>query len=384
MIRIKPHAPRRGAGAHRTARLRARTPQGDCPGATTSFERPRTRRLRRALALGLPTVWGAVAITYKLTCPLAQQHSLSARIVTSAVFFAVGTGLVLQVRSALLRELRQLREVAGAAQNVLLRPLPPRVDGFALAAGRLSATHGASVGGDLYEVAATDHGVRLVMGDVRGHGLAAIGTAAAVLGSFREAAHEEPELPLVLRRLERALARHLRERSRAEHPANGAAPPESPLAEEFVTVLLVEIGPDGDVWALNCGHPWPYRLRGRAEPMPGGDPLPPLGPFPLPAELPPVRLGRLLPGDALVLYTDGMEDARDTAGRFFPLRSVLGEAARTPPVSPQRVIHVVYGELLRHIGRLTSDDAALLVLRNDRSRVPSQSTETGRRARTMS
>ncbi|MFD0416360.1 PP2C family protein-serine/threonine phosphatase [Streptomyces sp. NPDC127108] len=384
MIRIKPRAPRRSAGAHRTAGFRARTPQGDCPGATTSFERPRTRRLRRALALGLPTVWGAAAITYKLTCPLAQQDSLSARIVTSAVFFAVGTGLVLHVRRALLRELRQLREVAGAAQNVLLRPLPPRVDGFALAAGRLSATHGASVGGDLYEVAATDHGVRLVMGDVRGHGLAAIGTAAAVLGSFREAAHEEPELPLVLRRLERALARHLRERSRAEHPASGAAPPESPLAEEFVTVLLVEIGPDGDVATLNCGHPWPYRLRGRAEPMPGGDPLPPLGPFPLPAELAPVRLGRLLPGDALVLYTDGMEDARDTAGRFFPLQSVLTEVARTQPVSPQRVIHAVYGELLRHIGRLTSDDAALLVLRNDRSRVPSQATETGRRARTMS
>ncbi|MBJ3807918.1 serine/threonine-protein phosphatase [Streptomyces flavofungini] len=329
-------------------------------------------------------MWGAVAITYKLTCPLAQQQSLGARIVTSAVFFAVGTGLVLQVRRALLRELRQLRAVAGAAQNVLLRPLPPRVDGLALAAGRLSATHGASVGGDLYEVAATDHGVRLVMGDVRGHGLAAIGTAAAVLGSFREAAHEEPELPLVLRRLERALDRHLRERSRAEHPANGAAPPESPLAEEFVTVLLVEISRDGDVRALNCGHPWPYRLRGRAEPMPGGDPLPPLGPFPLPAELPLAHCGRLLPGDALVLYTDGMEDARNAAGRFFALQSVLSEAARTLPVSPQAVIHAVYGELLRHIGRLTSDDAALLVLRNDRSRVPSQATETGRRARTMS
>ncbi|GGS02546.1 membrane protein [Streptomyces aureoverticillatus] len=417
MIRIKPRPPRRGAGAHRGVRLRARTPRrhrGASPGGGAAFERPRTRRLRRVLALGLPTVWGAVAITYKLSCPLAQQHSLGARIVTSAVFFAVGTGLIVHVRHALLRELRQLREVAGAAQNVLLRPLPPRVDGFALAAGRLSATHGASVGGDLYEVAATDHGVRLVMGDVRGHGLAAIGTAAAVLGSFREAAHEEAELPLVLRRLERALARHMRERSRAEHPetehpeaehpetehsatehlatedpavghhVNGATPPDGALAEEFVTVLLVEISRAGDVWALNCGHPWPYRLRGRAEPMVGGDPLPPLGPFPLPAELPLAHCGRLLPGDALALHTDGMEDARNAAGQFFPLQSVLSEAARTRPVSPQAVIHAVYGELLRHIGRLTSDDAALLVLRNDRHRVPSQATETGRRARTMS
>ncbi|MFD9074531.1 serine/threonine-protein phosphatase, partial [Streptomyces lasiicapitis] len=155
MIRIKPRAPRRGTAAHRGVRLGARAPRrprGESPWGDAAIERPRARRLRRALTLGLPTVWGAVAITYKLTCPLAQQHGLGARIVTSAVFFAVGTGLIVHVRRALLRELRQLREVAGAAQNVLLRPLPPRVEGLALAAGRLSATHGASVGGDLYEV----------------------------------------------------------------------------------------------------------------------------------------------------------------------------------------------------------------------------------------
>lgn len=340
-------------------------------------------RIRRVLTLGLPTVWGAAAITYKLVCPLAQQDGLGARIVTSAVFFAVGTGLILHVRGTLLRELRQLREIAGAAQNVLLRPMPPRVDGLTVAAGRLSASRGASVGGDLYEVVATDHGVRIVMGDVRGHGLTAISTAAAVLGSFREAAHEESELPHVLRKLERSLGRHLRERSRAEHPANGGPVPDSPPAEEFVTVLLMEIGPDGEMTALNCGHPWPYRLSGRAEPVTAGDPLPPLGPFPLPAELPALSCGSLLPGEALALHTDGMEDARDAAGRFFPLQAALTEAVRVPPVVPQAVIRAVYAQLMRHTGSLPSDDAALLVLRNDRRRVPQQPGETVRRQSTM-
>ncbi|MEU6126763.1 PP2C family protein-serine/threonine phosphatase [Streptomyces sp. NPDC047123] len=330
-------------------------------------------------------MWGAVAITYKLACPLAQQDGLGARIVSSAVFFAVGTGLILHVRRALLRELRQVREVAGAAQNVLLRPLPPRVEGLALAAGRLSASRGASVGGDLYEVMATEHGVRVVMGDVRGHGLAAIGTVAAVLGSFREAAHDEPELPLVLRRLERALGRHLRERSRAEHPAGGGTAPEVPLAEEFVTVLLLEIGPRGDISALNCGHPWPHLLSGPARPLTDREPLPPLGPFPLPADLSVLRCGRLLPGESLVLHTDGMEDARDAAGAFFPLRAELTEAARADhTVSPQALIRAVYARLVRHAGRLPSDDAALLVLRNDRARVPCQQAEPGRCARTGS
>lgn len=142
----------------------------------TSFRsrltRSRSLRVRRALDLALPTAWGAVAITFKLACPLAQETGLGARIASSAVFFAVGTGLILHVRRGLQRELRQLRRIAGAAQNVLLRPLPPRIDGLAIAAGQLSADRGATVGGDLYEVIATDHGVRVVMGDVRGHGLA--------------------------------------------------------------------------------------------------------------------------------------------------------------------------------------------------------------------
>ncbi len=382
MIRSKAGAPRRSMSWARTgARTRAgagrRGLQDRDRSAVLRIGRPRAasrlppragrRRFRRPLTLGLPTVWGAVAVTYKLLCPLAQQNGMGARIVSSAVFFAVGSGLVVHVRRALLRELRQVREVAGAAQNALLRPLPPRLEGLALAAGRFSAARGASVGGDLYEVVAGEHGVRVVMGDVRGHGIGAMATVAALLGSFREAAHDEPELPLVLRRLERTLARHLHERASAEHPVGGVVP-DAPPAEEFVTVLLLEIGADGEVSALNCGHPWPFLLSGHARPLAAVDPLPPLGPFPLPADLPVLSCGRLLPGEALVLHTDGMEDARDAAGEFFPLQAALTEAARVPALSPQCLIHWVQAELLRHTGRLPSDDATLLVVRNDRTR----------------
>ncbi|MCX5046903.1 PP2C family protein-serine/threonine phosphatase [Streptomyces sp. NBC_00474] len=324
---------------------------------------------RRLPALGLPIVWGAMAISYKLACPLAQQNGLGARIVTSAVFFAVGTGLVLNVRHALVRELTEVRQVAGAAQSALLRPLPPWIDGLNVAAAQLSADRGAAIGGDLYEVIATEHGVRIVMGDVRGHGLAAISTVAAVLGSFREAAHDEAELGCVLRRLERALARHLRERAHAGHPSAGPES-DSPVAEEFVTVLLLEIGTDGAVHVLNCGHPWPYLLGpARAEPLTRAEPLPPLGPFPLPAELPAVRCGQLLPGEALFLHTDGVEDARDGRGRFFPLAAALAEAVAAGPVSPQSVLRAVLAGLLRHAGGRPADDVALLVLRNDRHHV---------------
>ncbi|NUP14637.1 MAG: serine/threonine-protein phosphatase [Streptomyces sp.] len=331
--------------------------------------RIKARVPRKVLALGLPTAWGAAAVTYKLACPLAQQESLGARIVTSAVFFAVGTGLVLHVRQALVRELRQVRKVAGAAQSALLRPLPARIDGLNVAAAQLSADRSACVGGDLYEVIATEHGVRAVMGDVRGHGIAAIGTVAAILGSFREAVHDEPDLGRVLRRLDRALARHLRERARDEHPSAGREP-DSPVAEEFVTVLLLEIGPDGEITALNCGHPWPYLLTGGGvEPLARADPLPPLGPFPLPSDLTPLRCGTFLPGDSLVLYTDGVEDARDVRGRFFSLQAALIGAVRNELITPQTILRTLFTALIRHTRGRQADDIALLVLRNDRTRL---------------
>lgn len=341
----------------------------------------RTRAWFRRLApLAVPVLWGGVAILWKLVCPIARQEGTAARIATGVVFFTVGSGLVLGLRCGLVKELKQVRAVAQAAQQVLLRPPPPRLDGLSLAAAQLTVARGAVVGGDLYEAVATPHGVRIVIGDVRGHGLAALGAVAAVLGSFREAAHDEPDLAGVLRRLERALGRHLRERAREEHPASGGWDPDTPSAEEFVTVLLLEIRRDGAVMALNCGHPWPYRLGGtEAEPVAAAEPFPPLGAFPLPDELPARRCVTLRPGETLFLHTDGAEDARDASGRFFRLQDVLTDVLREAPVPPAALIHRVHSALLRHTGGRLSDDVALMVVRNDRSRVPAQSADPGLR-----
>ncbi len=343
--------------------------------------------LRRTCILA----WAAAVVTWELTCPSALHDRMLPRIATCVAFLAIATGVGLCIRHCLLAELRRTREISHAVQRVLLRPLPARLEGLSVAAAQLSVSRGAAVGGDLYEAVATPHGVRVVIGDVRGHGLGALGAVAAVLGSFREAAHDEPELPGVLGRMERALHRHLRERALAEHPAAGGAEPESPVAEEFVTVLLLEIGPDGGIAAVNCGHPWPYLLRGSAEPpagvrgsaetpagvrgsaelLAGADPLPPLGACPLPDDIPVQLRARLLPGEALFLHTDGAEDARNRAGEYFPLRGALAEAA-LGPVSPAGLVADVHAALLRHTGGRLADDVALLVLRNDRRRVPAQ------------
>ncbi|MFI5982832.1 PP2C family protein-serine/threonine phosphatase [Streptomyces sp. NPDC051555] len=333
--------------------------------------RGRVPHVRRVCVLA----WGGAAVSWELSSPGPLGPSLA----SCAAFLLLATGCALHIRTRLLAELRRSQEIAGAVQRALLRPLPARIDGLALAAAQLS------VGGDLYEALPTPYGVRVVIGDVRGHGPGALGVASAVLGSFREAAHDEATLGGVLRRMERALIRHA-----------GSEP------EEFVTVLLLQIAPDGTLLALNCGHPWPYVLRwlpvpepccagvrGRAphpparlpgtlggsprpervglEPL-GGETLPPLGvlPLPGPGDLAARPCGRLAPGEALFLHTDGVADARDRAGRFFPLAGAVTEAAAAAALTPARLVAGVHAALLRHTSGRLADDVALLVLRNDR------------------
>ncbi|MEY2228507.1 PP2C family protein-serine/threonine phosphatase [Streptomyces sp. BF23-19] len=350
--------------------------------------------------------WAGAAVSWELSTPGRLAPSLA----TCAAFLLLATGCALHIRRELLGELRRSQEIAGAAQRALLRPLPGRIDGLTPAAAQLSASRGAAVGGDLYEVVPTAYGIRVVIGDVRGHGLPALGAAAAVLGAFREGAYDEPALDGVLRRMERALGRHVCDRARAE--------PDSAAAEEFVTVLLLQIAGDGTLLALNCGHPWPYLVRpapiaehcaarGRGSawdpapqsppatagrgpragvnssarpaiedrvraapgstqvlPLAGGETLPPLGVVPVPADMWPHACGELRPGETLFLYTDGAEDARDRAGRFFDLAGVLAQEAAA---TPTRLVAGVHAALLRHTGGRLADDVALLVLRNDRS-----------------
>lgn len=326
---------------------------------------------------------GGASMLFALGPPSALEpdgdvEESHASLVSCGAILAVGIASYLTNgrRQRLVRELEQLRAVATAAQDAVLRPLPARLDGIEMAAGHLSASRGAAVGGDLYEVLATAHGVRLIIGDARGHGLGAISTVAAVLGSFREAAHDEPELTGVMRRLDRALQRHLHERALGDPPAGEE--PRTPVAEEFVTVLLLEVGPDGELTALNCGHPWPYLLsedttgearapggEARARRLDLGEVLPPLGPFPLPDDLPAARGAPLQPGDALVLHTDGAEDARDAHGTFFELGPALVKAAGTGPIVPAAVVDGVRSAVLRHTGGRLADDVALLALRNE-------------------
>jgi serine phosphatase RsbU (regulator of sigma subunit) len=88
------------------------------------------------------------------------------------------------------RALSRARSVAATTQRVLLRPPPRRMGPWRVAWLYLSADDEAEIGGDLFAVGRAGHAAtRVVIGDARGHSLAAIGEASLVLSAFREGTH---------------------------------------------------------------------------------------------------------------------------------------------------------------------------------------------------
>lgn len=198
--------------------------------------------------------------------------------------------------------------VADAAQRAILAPPPARIGPVALSARYLSAAHEAKVGGDLYEVVRGPSSVRLLVGDVRGKGLAAVRTATVVLGEFRAAAAGAGDVAEVAREIDRRILPYL------------------PDDEDFVTGLLVDIRHDGGFDIVSCGHPAPVLLSAAGDVSTIElDHEPPLG---LGVDPSPVH-GRLVPGDRLLLFTDGLIEARSPEGDFIdpaPLFPLVGRA----------------------------------------------------------
>ncbi|MEV4556110.1 PP2C family protein-serine/threonine phosphatase [Kitasatospora sp. NPDC049285] len=277
----------------------------------------------------------------------------------AAIVLVAGIGYVsatLRLRQEL--ALAEAQLVAEIARRVLLRSVPDRVGPVRAAVRYAAAAAHASIGGDLYEVVNTRHGVRAVVGDVRGKGLAAVETAAAVLGAFREAAHQEPALDRVAGWLAVSLDRALHEN---DHPG---------VEEEFVTLVLIGVRPDGVLEIANCGHPPPILLREDGVRLLAlDDTVPPLGVLDPADVCPPLQTVPVEPGDRVLLYTDGVIEARDHRGAFYPLTDRLPLIADGGPVDVLRRLH---DDVVRHVGHKLGDDAAMLMLQFEPVVLPQQ------------
>jgi len=277
---------------------------------------------------------------------------------TGAAIVAVTLAAAYASHSRLQREemLFQVRLVADAAQKVLLRPLPRRIQDVEIESLYLAAQEQARIGGDFYEVADTPYGVRLLIGDVRGKGLLAVGEAAAVINCFRESAYDQPDLTGIVRRLETSIARY-----------SGAGTGQD-TQEHFATALIAEIPKgSGQIRILNCGHPPPLLMRGAEirvlEPAIAS---PPLNLATLIGDHYYVDTVAFAPGDQLLLYTDGVTETRDRTGEFFPLPDWMRQHCPAP--SPRELLDGLHQDLRHYSGGRLDDDLAALAVRCRRPR----------------
>ncbi|MFH9548166.1 PP2C family protein-serine/threonine phosphatase [Streptomyces sp. NPDC051445] len=285
------------------------------------------------------------AVVVMLNVPAFQLDQPGQADLLTTIFVALLSVFVSFVRHRRDVQLDLERTIAEAAQNALVPPVPERVGPVACAGLYRTAQRGTLVGGDFFDVRTSAYGVRAVLGDVQGHGLTAVATVASLLGAFREAVLDQPDLEEVAARLDRRL---VVDSARVAH------------AELFATAVLLEFAPGADaVRIVVCGHPPPVLLRDGAATEVDLVPWTPLG-LDLPEHAPLAAHNLpLRPGDRLFLASDGVSEARDTAGVFYPLLDRL--PALAAGADPATTADRVWTDVLRY-SPTVHDDVTMLVL----------------------
>ncbi|GLZ78018.1 membrane protein [Actinorhabdospora filicis] len=312
--------------------------------------------------------WRATATTLFGVAAMAASAVLAARreedflSVTLVNEIALATVTAVATWAARLREtreqdLRQVRAVAETVQHIVLQPLPGHLGAVDLHLLCDAATAHAHVGGDFYEALRVGGGVRVMIGDVQGHGLPSVEMAGILVGAFREHAYTAACLRELAERLEVSVDRYVARAADAE------------AADRFATVLLAEI-PDREpvVRLVSLGHPPPLIQRGPdTVPVAFARHSPPLNLAGLCTCEPRVEEAAFGPGDRLLLFTDGLTEARDRAGTFYPLEERL-RALHAEPAGD--LLPGLRRELRAHTGGGRCDDmAAVLVVREPVPRV---------------
>jgi serine phosphatase RsbU (regulator of sigma subunit) len=222
-------------------------------------------------------------------------------------------------RAALALDNARLYEDVGALARTLQAGLLPErlpaVDGVDVAARFRPAAGGSIIGGDFYDVLPHPGGVDLLIGDVTGKGAQAAALTGLARHTLRTAVRYEPTPARVLDVLNRMLI--------ADRGSAG----------RYCTVALCRLETNGGIHATLCcaGHPAPMVVRASGAVESVGARGTVLG-WREDARLPEVRFD-LAPGDSLVLYTDGVTEARTTGAAYGHggleklLRSAAGDDA---------------------------------------------------------
>ncbi len=331
---------------------------------------PFSPRLRRLFAGGkpltlTPAAAGDLGGSYGLLVPFLEKGSTTSIVPLSTQDEVLGTLTLLSLdpgrpleqhdielalsvagQAALALEnarlYQQQKQFADTMQRSLLPREEPELGGIEIGAVYESSAH-VDVGGDVYDFLVLDDGrLAVVLGDVTGHGIDATADMAMAKFVFRSLAREHPEPSEFLAAANEVVVDEV-------------------AAGKFISMLYVTVDPDtGEVACACAGHPWPRIVEpdGAVRTLAAGGLV--LGVEP--GQEYEAVTQTLPPGGTLVLYTDGVIEAR-RGGELYGderLDKALAESAALPAAELARA---VVADCRAYTGGELTDDCAVVVIK---------------------
>ena len=315
---------------------------GTMAGRAFTSGQPVTSERDGAVRVWVPVVeqttrTGVLAVTVPEATP---------RIVEQAELLGVFAGLVTALAARVsdvphVRRRGRAMSLPASMQWDLLPPLSTRTDG-ALIAGLLEPAY--DIAGDSFDYALNEGELHFAILDGMGHGLGSTMLADLCVGAYRHARRQGAPLAAIHTAIGRALTAQYDDMS-------------------FATGIIGRLTLATGRLEWSCaGHPPPLLLRGRKVVAElSRDPALPFG---LSADPPVLHSQDLEPGDAVLLYTDGVIEARTPQGEFFGLERLTDflerEAASGQPA--EELLRRLVQTVLEHQAAELRDDATLLLV----------------------
>ena len=315
---------------------------GTMAGRAFTSGQPVTSERDGAVRVWVPVVeqttrTGVLAVTVPEATP---------RIVEQAELLGVFAGLVTALAARVsdvphVRRRGRAMSLPASMQWDLLPPLSTRTDG-ALIAGLLEPAY--DIAGDAFDYALNEGELHFAILDGMGHGLGSTMLADLCVGAYRHARRQGAPLAAIHTAIGRALTAQYDDMS-------------------FATGIIGRLTLATGRLEWSCaGHPPPLLLRGRKVVAElSRDPALPFG---LSADPPVLHSQDLEPGDAVLLYTDGVIEARTPQGEFFGLERLTDllerEAASGQPA--EELLRRLVQTVLEHQAAELRDDATLLLV----------------------